>query len=91
MLPTFETLINFPVVVKQKGETSTDFIRIHSNATFEIISLMDEDNCRLGAYGIDGTKDVDQINEILETSVYSTPEEFENQLRHLKQFIPGEN
>lgn len=91
MLPTFETLVNFPVVIKKIDECSTDYIRIHETGVFEIINVYTEAHCRLMAYGIDGSKNIEAVNEMLIDGLYSNNDEFKNQLNNIRSFIPDEH
>lgn len=89
MLPTFETLHNFPVVVIEKEKETTSYFRIHDDASYELIHVCNEDQGRFMAYGVDNSKDVSEINDLLAAGIYSDNETFENQVKNLRNFIPN--
>ncbi len=87
MLPTFETLINFPAVIIDKSEDTTFYNRIHENGDLEIIAVCDKEPIRMMSYGIDTSKDIAAINDLLSVGTYSNNDEFKNQVQNLKTFI----
>jgi hypothetical protein len=66
----------------------TDYIKIHSNGTYEIINTFQEGPYRLMAYGIDTSKDTSLLNLALSNCNVIDLEQWQNVIAQLRQFLP---